>query len=223
MSANRQERIGRIERYVVEKNEYLADSQKRQESVALEFLKSKINRYKLSGIVEVSCQNRKFEMVIDKATLQEKALLDGCYVIKTDLKKEALSAEQVHDRYKDLAKVEHAFRTFKQGHLEIRPVHVRSEASTRGHVFSVMLAYKIERQLGEYWKHLDCTVPEGIDELGAIHSTIVTLKEASCQKIPEPTKTAKALLDAMEVRLPEVFEARHVEVVTRKKISKSRN
>jgi hypothetical protein len=30
------------------------------------------------------------------------------------------------------------------------------------------------------------------------------------------------LLDAMEVRLPEVLDARHVEVVTRKKISKSR-
>ncbi len=222
MSANRQARIDRIKRFVEEKNQYLAGSEKRQESVALEFLKEQINRYNLAGIVEVICQNRKFEVVINETTLQEKALLDGCYVIKTDVRKEALSAEQVHDRYKDLAKVEHAFRTFKQGHLEIRPVHVRTEASTRGHVFSVMLAYKIERQLTEYWKHFDCTVPEGIDELGAIHSTIVTLNEASCQKIPEPTKNARALLDAMEVRLPEVIEARHVEVVTRKKISESR-
>jgi transposase len=222
MGANRKERIGRIERYVEEKNQYLAGSEKRQESVAHEFLKAKIKRYNLSGIVEISCQNRKFEIVIDEATLQDKALLDGCYVIKTDVKKEAFSAEQVHDRYKDLAKVEHAFRTFKQGHLEIRPVHVRTEASTRGHVFSVMLAYRIERQLAEYWKNLDCTVPGGLDELGAIHSTIVTLKEASCQKIPEPSRVAKALLDAMQVRLPEVIEARHVVVVTRKKISKSR-
>lgn len=222
MSANRQERIGRIERFVEEKNQYLAGSEKRQESVAQAFLKEKINRYNLTGIIEVTCQNRKFEIVIDETTLQEKALLDGCYVIKTDVRKDALSTEQVHDRYKDLAKVEHAFRTFKQGHLEIRPVHVRTEASTRGHVFSVMLAYKIERQLAECWKHLDCTVPEGIDELGAIHSTIVTVKDASCQKIPEPSKSARALLDAMDVRLPEVFEARHVEVVTRMKISKSR-
>jgi hypothetical protein len=68
----------------------------------------------------------------------------------------------------------------------------------------------------------DCTVPGGLDELGAIHSTIVTLKEASCQKIPEPSRVAKALLDAMQVRLPEVIEARHVVVVTRKKISESR-
>ena len=86
----------------------------------------------------------------DKSTvesaIQEKALLDGCYVIKTDVKKDALSAEQVHGGYKDLAKVAHAFRTFRQGHLEIRPVHVHTQASTRGHVFSVMLAYKIERQ-----------------------------------------------------------------------------
>ncbi len=117
--------------------------------------------------------------------LKRSALLDGCYVIKTDVKKELLSTKEVHDRYKDLAKVEHAFRTFKQSHLEIRPVHVRTEASTRGHVFAVMLAYKIERLLSELWKKCECSVLEGIDELGAIRSTIVTLKESSCQKIPQ--------------------------------------
>ncbi len=46
-----------------------------------------------------------------------------------------------------------------------------------------MLAYKIERQFSKLWKNFECTVPEGIDELGAIRSTIVTHKESSCQKI----------------------------------------
>lgn len=56
---------------------------------------------------------------------------------------------------------------------------MRTEASTRGHLFAVMLTYKIERQLSELWKKCECTVPEGIDELGAIRSTILTLKGSS--------------------------------------------
>ena len=50
----------------------------------------------------------------------------------------------VHDRHKDLAEVERAFRTSKTGHLEVRPVYVRKEENTRGHVLVVMLAYLTE-------------------------------------------------------------------------------
>ena len=40
-------------------------------------------------------------------------MLDGCYVIKSDLPADAITAAQIHDRYKDLSKVEQAFRTMK--------------------------------------------------------------------------------------------------------------
>ena len=46
----------------------------------------------------------------------------------------------VHDRYRDLAQVEKAFRSFKTSFLEVRPVFVRRGKSTRGHVLVVMLA-----------------------------------------------------------------------------------
>ena len=39
----------------------------------------------------------------------------------------------------DLASVEHGFRTCKTGHLEARPIFVRLQSRTRGHVFVVML------------------------------------------------------------------------------------
>jgi transposase len=168
-------------------------------------------------VLELTHQERVFTVTVNEEILKGVALLDGCYVIKTDIKKELLSSEQVHDRYKDLAKVEHAFRTFKQSHLEIRPVHVRTEASTRGHVFAVMLAYKIERQLSELWKKCECTVPEGIDELGAIRSTIVTLKGSSCQKIPQSKGLPAELLAAAGITLPSIIDAKNVDVVTRKK------
>ena len=218
IAKNRRGRVARIERFAEEKNNYLAGSLKRDEAVALAFLQKKIAQYKLKDVLEVTSQERVFKVTINEEVLKEKALLDGCYVIKTDVSKEMISTEEVHDRYKDLAKVEHAFRTFKQGHLEIRPVFVRTEASTRGHVFAVMLAYKIERYLSELWKKCECTVPEGIDELGAIRSVIVTLKGASCQKIPNQGELACALLAAADITLPSIIVAKNIDVVTRKKL-----
>ncbi len=140
MAKNSQERVKKIRRFVEEKNSYLAGSLKRDKDVAQRSLQKKINQYKLNDILELTHQERVFMVTVNEEILKGAALFDGCYVIKTDVKKELLSTKEIHDRYKDLAKVEHAFRTFKQSHLEIRPVHVRTEASTRGHVFAVMLA-----------------------------------------------------------------------------------
>ena len=67
--------------------------------------------------------------------------------MKTDLSQAASSKDIVHDRYKDLALVEWAFRESKTVHLEMRPVNVRLETRTRGHAFVVMLAYSIIRAL----------------------------------------------------------------------------
>ena len=68
---------------------------------------------------------------------------------KTDLPVEAADAETIHGRYKDLAKVERAFRTMKTGLLEVRPVYVRRADHTRAHVLVVMLAYLLTRDTGK--------------------------------------------------------------------------
>ena len=58
----------------------------------------------------------------------------------------------------------------KTGLLETRPVFVRKEKRTRGHVFVVMLAYILIHELQKLWSHLDVTVQEGITELATIDS-----------------------------------------------------
>ncbi len=112
---------------------------------------------------------------------------------------EAATAETIHDRYKDLAQVERAFRTFKNGHLDIQPTYVRTEASTRGHVFVVMLAYLLEREFDKYWRGLELTVTEGIDELGSLRGVVISVGQVTCQKVPEPTGRTKQLLDAANI------------------------
>jgi len=57
--------------------------------------------------------------------LKEESYLNGCYVIKTDIKENEADAYLVHDRYKDLSEVEKVFRGWlKTVNLEVRPVYV---------------------------------------------------------------------------------------------------
>ena len=98
--------------------------------------------------------------------------LDGCYMLKTDLPVESASKETIHSRYKDLSKVEFAFRTFKLNFLEVRPVFVRKQSRTKAHVFIVMLAYMITKRLRDAWVRINLTVEEGLNHLSKI--TMVT-------------------------------------------------
>jgi hypothetical protein len=54
----------------------------------------------------------------------------------------------VQNRYRDLTEVEVAVRNSKTAHLELRPIHVRTEEHTRGHALVAMLAYPIRRAAG---------------------------------------------------------------------------
>jgi hypothetical protein len=90
--------------------------------------------------LQVEAEGRTLRLRLDETAQGHAARLDGCYVLKTDLPRTVVAAQVVHDRYKDLALVEQAFRTCKTTYLELRPWYVRTEASTRGHALVVMLA-----------------------------------------------------------------------------------
>ncbi|TLN00130.1 IS1634 family transposase, partial [bacterium] len=168
LARSREAKLARVRALLSQKNQYLAEHRRASVAVARRDIQEKIEQLKIEEWVKLESRESNLELVIDDQALEEAAKLDGCYVIKTDLPADMASAKTVHDRYKDLAEVERAFRTFKSGHLQVRPTFVRTEASTRGHVFVVMLAYLLEQELEQYWRGLDTTVAEGIDELGSL-------------------------------------------------------
>ncbi len=151
--------------------------------------------------IEIGVDERRLTLQFNGEACQEASQLDGCYVLKTDLPAAVMSAEAIYARYKDLAQVEWAFRTFKQGHLEIRPTFVHTEGSTRGHVFVIMLAYLLERELYRCWQDLDVTVAEGIDELGSLRG--VEIMEDPLKVVNEIDLTGK---DDWQKRLGILFE-----------------
>jgi hypothetical protein len=133
------------------------------------------------------------------------------------------SKRVVHDRYKDLAQVEQAFRTCKTAHLEARPIHVRTAEHTRAHVLVVMLAYLLRRELGRAWADLDTTVEEGLHQLQTLCSMEMKVDGGgSCLRIPQPSAACGALLKAADLRLPEALPHRKTLVVTRKKLPERR-
>jgi transposase len=222
MKESRKERIDKIFNLVKDRTECLSASERRSPDVALRLANETIKRYKLNKFLTATLDGRMVNMSLDPVALEDVESLDGCYVIKTNLPKKSIDKGRVHDRHKDLAKVENAFRTFKNGHLEVRPIFVRNEKSARGHVFAVMLAYLIERRLRESWRNIECTVPEGIDELGSIRGIAIKFGQAICQKIPKPEDLISELLSAVNIKLPEVFPMQQVRAATRKKLVRQR-
>jgi len=204
---------------VEQRNLYLAKHAKAKVSVAEKKVLAKIARLKAADWLRVESAGRSLKLVSDEEARTQVARLDGCYAIKTDLPETAASKQVVHDRYKDLTEVEMAFRTSKTVHLEMRPVYVRTEEHTRGHVLAVMLAYLIRRELSRAWEGLNVTVEEGLAQLATLCSMEVQVEGgASCLRIPTPRDGSRALLQAASVRAPEVLPHLETRVVTRRSL-----
>ena len=223
MTASRQDKQASVKRLLVERNRYLQAHRRAQVAAAEKKVRAKIEKLKIDRWLEVEAEGRTLRLRVDEAARDEISRLDGCYVIKTDLPGEAASPQVVHDRYKDLAQVEQAFRTCKTVHLETRPIYVRKEANTRGHVLVVMLGYLIRRELQRAWAPLDLTVEEGLDQLQTLCSMEIRLDGGgSCLQIPAPRAQSRALLQAADVTLPEALPHTDARVVTRKKLPSRR-
>lgn len=212
-----------IEKLLEKKNIYLRDHPRAKVATATKEVGKKVETLKIDKWLKVKTQDRILIIEQDDTALKEESLLDGCYVIKTDLRREVADKQMVHDRYKDLAEIERAFRDCKTVLLEVRSVFVRTEKSTRGHVLVVILAYMIIRKLRHAWAKLDLTGEEGLRQLSTLCCTEVKIKDhSSCLKIPRPRETSRELLKALDVGMPTVLPHRKVRVVTRKKLTKQR-
>jgi len=219
-AASRRGKTSTIEAFAKKQNTYLAEHPKAKVDVATRKVQERIQVLNCERWLSVGVQERTLTLECDQEALKNLSRLDGCYVITTDLSVRKADMESAHARYKDLAKVERAFRVSKTGHLELRPVYVRSEASTRGHVFVVMLAYMIRRHLEKAWKDIDLTVEEGLEALKTFCCIEMQMPSSpGVHSLPEPNSTVKELVDAAAIKMPKALTHRKVNVGTRKKLS----
>ena len=218
LMVNRESKFQALCLMVKKENEYLEKHPKASPETSLKKVNERAKKLLINKWVKIDCKGRICSLEKNKTILEQETLLDGCYVIKSDLPPSTeMNAQAVHDRYKDLAQVEFAFRTMKTVHLELHPHFVRKEYSTEGHVFVIMLAYKLVHHLRTLWKEFNVTIEEGISEL----NSICGMQREGIKDvyfIPKPRKLAQELLKAIDVMLPEVMLTKGIVVATRKKL-----
>jgi hypothetical protein len=219
----RDAKLATLQAQVAKQNHYLTDHPRAKAQSAVQKLVARATTLRIADWVELTVAERTITLTVKSRAQQAAAKLDGCYVLKTDLTPQQAHKEIVHDRYKGLASVEHAFRTCKTAHLEVRPIFLRREARTRAHAFVVMLAYQIIQDLASCWSPLDVTVEEGLHALTTLCLVEVSPMNAPRYHcIPTPRNAIAQLLHRADIKLPKAFSLSGTRVSTKKKLQSER-
>ena len=206
IQVNRDSKLGKIKELVKLKNEYLSAHPKSKLKTALTELNKKIEKLKLGQWISVTSRdsNRTLTLNINKEQLDEESKLDGCYVIKSNVPKDLADGDTLHSRYKDLALVETAFRTMKQSFEELRPIYVRKELRTKGHVFVCMLSYIIVKYASIQCKDLDFTRKHIFETLNNIQYVTFDHKNIQLKVLPKKLlPQSQKIIDALNIKLPD--------------------
>lgn len=223
IAASREDKYQSLCTALAAQNQYLRAHPRASLELALGKLQSRSEKLRIAQWVTLSAEGREIHLAKNHHALTEIAKLDGCYVLKTDLSEQTAAKAHVHERYKDLALVEWAFRESKTAHLEMRPIYVRRESRTRGHAFVVMLAYLLIKTLNQRWRSLNLTVEEGIKQLATLCLTEIHIKgKAPYHQVPKPRAPIQRLLHAAQVRLPNTLPRRGTVVTTKTKLPNQR-
>ena len=100
-----------------------------------------INRYKMAKHFATEITDERFTYRRNEEKIAAEQQLDGIYIVRSNVEPERFDAAQTVRAYKDLAKVERAFRCFKSVDLKVRPLHHRRADRVRAHVLLCMLAH----------------------------------------------------------------------------------
>src|SRR5882757_10677502 len=142
-----QDKLEKLQAKIAARNQETKSKPRSQPEAGQRKLQAWAERHKLKGLVELKLDGRTLVLERQQAAIETSLELAGCYVVTTNVLQQSMTAQEVHDSYIDLQKVERDFRAMKTGLLEVRPVFVRKKSRTRGHVFCCMLALKLSREM----------------------------------------------------------------------------
>ena len=103
-----------------------------------------INRYKMAKHFVTDITDERFTFRRNDHRIATEQQLDGLYIVRSNVEPERFDAARTVLAYKDLSKVERAFRSLKSVDLKVRPLHHRRADRVRAHVLLCMLAYYVE-------------------------------------------------------------------------------
>jgi transposase len=131
--------LGRITRQVARRTRKVMDRTEIAQRVG-----RVINRYKMAKHFTVEIHDGAFSFARRAESIRREQALDGIYVIRTSEPPQQLTAADAVRSYKNLGRVEQAFRTLKGVDVLVRPIRHRLEDRVRAHIFLCMLAYYVQ-------------------------------------------------------------------------------
>ena len=113
-----------------------------------------VNKYKVGKHFKLDIKDDSFNFEVDEEKVAAEAALDGIYVIRTSLSRERMGADNTVRSYKQLSRIESAYRSFKTMDLMVRPIRHHLERRVKAHIFLCMLAYYVLWHMAEAWRPL---------------------------------------------------------------------
>jgi len=207
-----EDKLAKLKEKIAARNEETKSKRRCQPEAGKRKLEAWIAQHKLNGLVELKLDGRMLRLERHETAIATSLELAGCYVVTTDVLPENMSTQEVHDSYVSLQKVERDFRAMKTGLLEVRPLFVRKESRTRGHVFCCMLALtlscELERRLREHFGTTDrdphaITLGDALASLASLCLMQYKVDEkTTVTKLPQPSANQAKILTALGVALP---------------------
>ena len=161
--------------------------------------------------IDWQIHNRKLTWTLKEDAIATESLLDGCYIIVSDVAQNRLDYEELVASYKKLALVEKAFRNLKTTQLEIRPIYHKTDYRIRCHVFLCVLAYYLQWHMMERLKPLFesngehnerfWTFANVIERLKSIRQEEILISGITCNVITQPDEDQKKILELLKVKL----------------------
>jgi transposase len=206
------DKLATLQHLVTARNAKVMASPRCQPEAGLRGLQAWVKRHRLSTVVSLALEERQIMLTMDAAAHEQLLQLAGCYVLETDVPAAMLDTQTAHDRYKALTQVEQDIRLLKTGLLEVRPIFVRKDTRTRGHVLVCLLALQLSREVQRRLAATGGTTaddPHGVtlqDALDALHRLCLLTYPLddthSLTRLPHPDAQQARILQALQVTLP---------------------
>jgi transposase len=142
-----------------------------------------VGKYKMGKFIIFEGADDNLTYRLDHAKIEQEALLDGCYVIFTDVPAAEMAAAEAVANYKSLMKVEQAFRNMKTVRLEVRPVYHKTDDRIKCHVFICLLAYYVMWHMNQRLKPLFDSDGKGKDRKYTFDYVMESLKGIRLQDV----------------------------------------
>lgn len=200
----RSDKLKKLESLIQKRNTFVKESSRASAEGGMKTLQAWLKKYKMNTYITLSLREKEISYSQDLEAQIKHHMLDGCYVIVTDVKKETLTAKEVHQSYMQLQRVERDFRTLKTGFLEVRPIFVRKKERTKGHVLVSMLALKIVRYFRKKLEEAEFpyTLQDALDALGRYVFLEQEISGNITTVLPRPDAIQTQVFNALGIKLP---------------------